>query len=159
HGRHLSSLSDSGAGSQSVPGRVHARRARRLVDQALCPEGHGVRALVRPEPRLARGGFAKRSEPRVRAARDARAGGLAGHARRLCGALSRRVLLLGHVPAAVETVRRARRNRAVRNPARRVMAAAWARDVGISREAAEIYLGADVIDLHIDTFIWTRIFG
>jgi membrane dipeptidase len=39
------------------------------------------------------------------------------------------------------------------------MAAAWAKQVGISREAAEIYLAGDVIDLHIDTFIWTRIFG
>ncbi len=35
----------------------------------------------------------------------------------------------------------------------------WADSLGISREAVEIYLGADVIDLHIDTFIWTRIFG
>jgi len=40
-----------------------------------------------------------------------------------------------------------------------VFAAAWAKQVGISREAAEIYLAGDVVDLHIDTFIWTRIFG
>jgi membrane dipeptidase len=37
--------------------------------------------------------------------------------------------------------------------------ARWAEALGISREAVEIYLAADVIDLHIDTFIWTRIFG
>jgi membrane dipeptidase len=37
--------------------------------------------------------------------------------------------------------------------------AAWARALGISREAVEIYLASDVIDLHLDTFIWTRIFG
>ncbi len=36
--------------------------------------------------------------------------------------------------------------------------AAWARSLGISREAVEIYLGSDVIDLHTDTFIWNRIF-
>ena len=35
----------------------------------------------------------------------------------------------------------------------------WARALGVSREAVEIYLAADVIDLHIDTFIWTRIVG
>lgn len=37
--------------------------------------------------------------------------------------------------------------------------AAWARSLGISREAVDLYLGSDVIDLHIDSFIWTRIFG
>jgi membrane dipeptidase len=36
---------------------------------------------------------------------------------------------------------------------------AWARGLGISREAVEIYLGSDVIDLHVDSFIWTRTFG
>ena len=35
----------------------------------------------------------------------------------------------------------------------------WARELGISREAVEIYLDSDVIDLHVDSFIWTRIFG
>jgi membrane dipeptidase len=35
----------------------------------------------------------------------------------------------------------------------------WAESLGISREAVETHLAADVIDLHIDTFIWTRIFG
>src|SRR2546422_9568701 len=37
--------------------------------------------------------------------------------------------------------------------------AAWARALGISREAVELYLSSDVIDLHIDSFIWTRIAG
>ena len=37
--------------------------------------------------------------------------------------------------------------------------AGWARELGISTEAVELYLGSDVIDLHIDSFIWTRIFG
>jgi len=37
--------------------------------------------------------------------------------------------------------------------------AAWAASLGISREAIEIYLASDVVDLHIDSFIWTRIFG
>ncbi len=37
--------------------------------------------------------------------------------------------------------------------------AAWAKALGISREAVELYLKSDVIDLHIDSFIWTRIFG
>ena len=31
--------------------------------------------------------------------------------------------------------------------------------LAISREAAELYLASDVIDLHVDSFIWTRIFG
>jgi membrane dipeptidase len=37
--------------------------------------------------------------------------------------------------------------------------AAWARTLGVSREAVELYLASDVIDLHIDSFIWARIFG
>ena len=37
--------------------------------------------------------------------------------------------------------------------------AAWARELGISREAVELYLASDVIDLHVDSFIWTRVFG
>ncbi len=37
--------------------------------------------------------------------------------------------------------------------------AAWARELDISREAVELYLASDVIDLHLDTFIWQRIFG
>jgi membrane dipeptidase len=36
---------------------------------------------------------------------------------------------------------------------------AWARELGISREAVELYLESDVIDLHVDSFIWQRIFG
>lgn len=36
---------------------------------------------------------------------------------------------------------------------------AWAAALGISREAVELYLASDVIDLHIDSFIWTRIWG
>ncbi len=32
-------------------------------------------------------------------------------------------------------------------------------DMGISREAEELYRQSEVIDLHVDTFIWTRIFG
>lgn len=35
-------------------------------------------------------------------------------------------------------------------------AAGWARELGISREAAELYLASDVLDLHIDSFIWQR---
>jgi len=37
--------------------------------------------------------------------------------------------------------------------------AAWARTLGISREAVELYLASEVIDLHVDSFIWTRVFG
>ncbi|MFO0660508.1 MAG: membrane dipeptidase [Polyangiaceae bacterium] len=36
--------------------------------------------------------------------------------------------------------------------------AAWARDLGISKEAIDIYLASDVIDLHVDSFIWHRVF-
>ncbi len=37
--------------------------------------------------------------------------------------------------------------------------AAWAQSLGISREAVDLYLASDVLDLHIDSFIWTRVFG
>lgn len=35
----------------------------------------------------------------------------------------------------------------------------WARDLGIAREAAELHATSDVIDLHVDTYLWTRIIG
>lgn len=35
----------------------------------------------------------------------------------------------------------------------------WARGLGISRAALELYLASDVVDLHIDSFIWRRLFG
>jgi membrane dipeptidase len=34
----------------------------------------------------------------------------------------------------------------------------WAKELAISREAVELYLESDVIDLHIDSFIWHRVF-
>ena len=34
----------------------------------------------------------------------------------------------------------------------------WARQLGISRTAVDLYLASDVIDLHIDSFIWNRLF-
>ncbi|HEV8551604.1 MAG TPA: membrane dipeptidase [Polyangiaceae bacterium] len=37
--------------------------------------------------------------------------------------------------------------------------AAWARKLSVSQEAVELYLQSDVIDLHIDAFIWQRLFG
>lgn len=37
--------------------------------------------------------------------------------------------------------------------------AAWARALDISREAVELYLASDVIDQHVDSFIWTRVAG
>jgi membrane dipeptidase len=43
--------------------------------------------------------------------------------------------------------------------AQRKEPAAWAAELGISKEAVELYLATDVIDLHVDSFIWTRIFG
>ncbi len=36
---------------------------------------------------------------------------------------------------------------------------AWAQEIGVSREAIDLYLGSEVIDLHLDSFIWTRVFG
>lgn len=35
----------------------------------------------------------------------------------------------------------------------------WASALGVSREAVDLYLQSEVIDLHVDSFIWTRIFG
>jgi membrane dipeptidase len=37
--------------------------------------------------------------------------------------------------------------------------AAWALELGISKEAIELYLESEVIDLHVDSFIWHRLFG
>jgi membrane dipeptidase len=37
--------------------------------------------------------------------------------------------------------------------------AAWARALGVSREAIDLYLESDVIDLHVDSFIWHRVLG
>jgi membrane dipeptidase len=36
---------------------------------------------------------------------------------------------------------------------------AWARSLGVSREAVDLYLASEVIDLHVDSFIWHRILG
>jgi membrane dipeptidase len=36
---------------------------------------------------------------------------------------------------------------------------AYSRSLGISREAVDIYLASEIVDLHIDSFIWTREFG
>jgi membrane dipeptidase len=36
---------------------------------------------------------------------------------------------------------------------------AWANALGISRRAVDIYLSTDVVDLHVDSFIWSRTFG
>lgn len=36
---------------------------------------------------------------------------------------------------------------------------AWAEELGISKEAVEIYRDSPVIDLHVDSFIWTRLVG
>ncbi len=37
--------------------------------------------------------------------------------------------------------------------------AAWARTLSVSTEAVELLLRSDVIDLHVDSFIWTRVLG
>jgi membrane dipeptidase len=36
---------------------------------------------------------------------------------------------------------------------------AWADRLGISTAAIDLYLSTDVIDLHVDTYIWARMFG
>jgi membrane dipeptidase len=41
-------------------------------------------------------------------------------------------------------------------PDHRADPGAWARRLGISREAVDLYLASDVIDLHVDSFIWKR---
>ena len=35
----------------------------------------------------------------------------------------------------------------------------WAKQLGISREAIDLYRASEVIDLHIDSFIWKRVIG
>lgn len=35
----------------------------------------------------------------------------------------------------------------------------WAAELGVSQEAVALYLAAEVVDLHIDSFIWTRALG
>ena len=54
-------------------------------------------------------------------------------------------------------VRRFPRMTALVYPDHRADPAAWARALGVSREAVELYLASDVIDLHVDSFIWSRI--
>ena len=36
---------------------------------------------------------------------------------------------------------------------------AWAQALGISGEAVALFAASEVIDLHVDSFIWTRVFG
>lgn len=36
---------------------------------------------------------------------------------------------------------------------------AWASQLGVSREAVELYRSSETFDLHVDSFIWTRVFG
>jgi membrane dipeptidase len=46
------------------------------------------------------------------------------------------------------------------NPSdRRANPAHWAAELGISHEAVALYLSSEVIDLHLDSFIWSRVFG
>lgn len=35
----------------------------------------------------------------------------------------------------------------------------WAKKLSVPKEAVDLYRASDVLDLHLDTFIWTRIFG
>ncbi len=42
---------------------------------------------------------------------------------------------------------------------RRADPASWATELGISRDAIDVYLGSDVVDLHIETFNVVRILG
>lgn len=42
---------------------------------------------------------------------------------------------------------------------RRQLAALWASKLAVSQHAIDLYLSSDVIDLHVDSYIWTRIFG
>jgi membrane dipeptidase len=37
--------------------------------------------------------------------------------------------------------------------------AAWAKELGISKEAVDLYVDSDVIDLHIETYLWQRMLG
>ncbi len=38
-------------------------------------------------------------------------------------------------------------------------AGAWAKQLGISRAAVDLYLASEVVDLHLDSFVWRRLFG
>lgn len=35
----------------------------------------------------------------------------------------------------------------------------WATKLGVSRDAVDLYLESDVFDLHVDTFLWPRVFS
>ena len=45
------------------------------------------------------------------------------------------------------------------NAERNVVADQYVARLGISRDAALLYLDSEVVDLHVDSFIWTRLFG
>jgi membrane dipeptidase len=42
---------------------------------------------------------------------------------------------------------------------RRADPGAWAKELGVAREAIDLYLDSDVVDLHVDSFIWHRVLG
>ncbi len=44
-------------------------------------------------------------------------------------------------------------------PDHRADPAAWAASLGVSREAVDLTLGSEILDLHVDSFIWHRILG
>ena len=35
----------------------------------------------------------------------------------------------------------------------------WARALGVSREAVDLCASSEIVDLHVDSFIWSRVFG
>ena len=37
--------------------------------------------------------------------------------------------------------------------------AAWARSLGVSRHAVDLLGACDVVDLHVESFVWTRVYG
>lgn len=37
--------------------------------------------------------------------------------------------------------------------------AGWARELGISRAAVDLYAACAVLDIHVESFVWTRLFG
>jgi membrane dipeptidase len=61
------------------------------------------------------------------------------------------------VPVSLPTAgrRAGRRRDALRDDA----VERWTRDLGLTRAAAELHRACDVIDLHVDSYLWTRLLG
>src|SRR5690606_31626540 len=143
-------------GDRRQPGeRAPVRAVLRLHAHArLDRPRQRLEARALPHPARRHGAYGSRSPARVRVPIRARRRSPQGDARAGAGSAALSPLASGE---RIRLTSAAMSPLATRDPL--ADPAAWARELGISREAVELYLASDVLDLHVDSFIWTRIFG